>query len=278
MTTTPGTIGGPVLLVGCGKMGGALLGGWIASGLDPSDAVVVEPAEALARATRDDHGVMVVSHLNDVDDGFAPRIVVLAVKPQVMDDVVPPYGRFAGPDTVFLSIAAGRSISYLENCLGGGAAIVRSMPNTPAAVGRGIAVLCANRIADQVQAETCRTLLAAVGEAVVVDDESLLDAVTAVSGSGPAYVFLLIECLAEGGIEVGLPADLSRRLALATVAGAGALAAQSDEPPGTLRQNVTSPGGTTHAALGVLMADDGLQQLMTRAVAAATQRSLELAD
>ena len=195
-----------------------------------------------------------------------------------MDDVVPPYSCFAGPDTVFLSIAAGKSIGYLESRLGGGAAIVRSMPNTPAAVGRGIAVLCANQAADQAQAESCRTLLAAVGEAVVVDDESLLDAVTAVSGSGPAYVFLLIECLAEAGIEAGLPAELSRRLALATVAGAGALAAEADEPPETLRQNVTSPGGTTHAALGVLMADDGLQQLMTRAVAAATQRSLELAD
>jgi len=269
---------GPVLLVGCGKMGGTLLGGWIASGLKPTDVVVVEPGEALAQATRNDHGVAVVSKFDHVDPGFAPRIVVLAVKPQVMDDVVPPYGRFVGPNTVFLSIAAGKSISYLESRLGDGAAIVRSMPNTPAAVGRGIAVLCANRIADAAQAEACRTLLAAVGEAVVVDDESLLDAVTAVSGSGPAYVFLLIECLAEAGIEAGLPADLSRRLALATVAGAGALAAQSDEPPGTLRQNVTSPGGTTHAALGVLMADDGLQPLMTRAVAAATQRSLDLAD
>ena len=278
MTAPPGAMAGPILLVGCGKMGGALLGGWIASGLEPSDAVVVEPAEALAQAARDSHGVAVQGNLDDMDPGLAPRVVVLAVKPQVMDDVVPPYGRFAGPGTVFLSIAAGKSIAYLESRLGGSAAIVRSMPNTPAAVGRGIAVLCANQAADQAQVETCRTLLAAVGEAVVVDDESLLDAVTAVSGSGPAYVFLLIECLAEAGIEAGLPAELSHRLALATVAGAGALAAQADAPPGTLRQNVTSPGGTTHAALGVLMADDGLQQLMTRAVAAATQRSLELAD
>ncbi|MFP6745817.1 MAG: pyrroline-5-carboxylate reductase [Alphaproteobacteria bacterium] len=271
-------ISGPVLLVGCGKMGGALLGGWIASGLQPDDVAVVEPAEALAQSARDEHGVAVYGTLDDMAPGFAPQVVVLAVKPQVMDDVVPPYGRFAGPGTVFLSIAAGKSIAYLESRLGQNAAIVRSMPNTPAAVGRGIAVLCANQATDQTKAEACRTMLAAVGEAVVVDDESLLDAVTAVSGSGPAYVFLLIECLAQAGIEAGLPAELSQRLALATVAGSGALAAQADEPAAVLRQNVTSPGGTTHAALGVLMAEDGLQQLMTRAVAAATQRSVALAD
>ena len=275
-TTDP--ITGPILLVGCGKMGGALLGGWIAAGLSPSAVAVVEPGDDMARAARDAHGVSVAADIDDLDPGFDPRIVVLAVKPQAMDVVAPLYRRFAGPGTVFLSIAAGKSIADLAGHLGTDAAIVRAMPNTPAAIGRGISVLCPNPAADAAQLEACRALLAAVGEALTIDDEALMDAVTAVSGSGPAYVFLLVECLARGGVEAGLPAALAARLALITVAGAGALAAQSDETPATLRHNVTSPGGTTQAALEVLMADDGLAPLMVRAVDAATRRSRELAD
>ena len=269
---------GAILLVGCGKMGGALLGGWLAHGVSPDQVTVVEPAAEAAAAARGRHGVKAVSDSRELDSRFAPRVVVLAVKPQVMDRVAPAYRRFVAPDVVFLSIAAGKSIGYFARHLGDEAAIVRAMPNTPAAVGRGITVLCANPAVTEAQRETCRALLEAVGEAVWIDDESLLDAVTAVSGSGPAYVFLLIECLAQGGAEAGLPADLATRLARATVCGAGALADQAEEPAGTLRRNVTSPGGTTEAALEVLMGENGLQPLMTRAVAAAAKRSRELAD
>ena len=270
---------GPILLVGCGKMGGALLAGWIARDLAVADIAVVEPGEAAAAAARSAHGVTVVSEIGALAAEFAPRVVVLAVKPAVMDAVVPPYRRFVGPGTVFLSIAAGKTIGYLARQLEEPAAIVRAMPNMPAAVGRGISVLCANAEASAAQAGDCRALLAAVGETVVIDDESLLDAVTAVSGSGPAYVFLLIECLAAAGAEAGLPQALAARLARATVCGAGALAEQSpEEPAATLRRNVTSPGGTTEAALEVLMAGNGLEPLLTRAVAAATRRSRELAD
>jgi pyrroline-5-carboxylate reductase len=178
-----------------------------------------------------------------------------------MPDAVPFYRRLARPGTVFLSIAAGTTIGFFEGQLGREAAIVRSMPNTPAAIGRGISVLCAN---------------GAVGEVAWVEEEALLDPVTAVSGSGPAYVFLLVETLAQAGVEAGLPEDLAMRLARATVSGAGELVRRSEEAPATLRRHVTSPGGTTQAALEVLTADDGLQPLMTRAVAAAKRRSEEL--
>jgi pyrroline-5-carboxylate reductase len=179
---------------------------------------------------------------------------------------------------VFLSIAAGRTIAYFEQKLGGAAAVVRSMPNTPAAVGRGITVACANGHVTSGQRARCDELLAAVGEVAWVEDEALLDAVTAVSGGGPAYVFLLIECLAEAGAAEGLPPDLAMRLARVTVSGAGELARLSSEPAAVLRQNVTSPAGTTLEALKVLMAPDGLQSLFTKAIAAATRRSRELAS
>ena len=268
---------GPILLVGCGKMGGAMLGGWIASGVAADHIKAVEPVAGMAAASRAAHGIEVVADLAALDPAFTPRVVVIAIKPQVMDRAIPPYERFTGPDTVFLSIAAGKSIAYLRGRLGEHAAIVRAMPNTPAAIGRGISVMCPNQAVNADQRVTCRALLAAVGEVVAIEDESLLDAVTAVSGSGPAYVFLLIECLAAAAVDAGLPADLADQLALATVSGAGALAAQSPETPETLRRNVTSPNGTTQAALDVLMADDGLKPLLARAVAAAAERSRELA-
>jgi len=216
-----------------------------------------------------------------LDNAVAVRgasVIILAVKPQAMDAVAPAYVRFTGPNTVFLSIAAGKTIGYFQSRLGTKAAIVRAMPNTPAAVGRGITVAVANKRAGKAQRKRCDRLLAAVGEVAWIGDEALMDAVTAVSGSGPAYVFLLAECLAEAGRAAGLPVALSRRLARVTVAGAGELLHRSDDAPEILRKNVTSPGGTTAAALELLMAADGLQPLLTRAIAAAAKRSKELAS
>ncbi len=270
-------IGGSLLLVGCGKMGGALLDGWLAQGIAAGSVTLVEPQAALsARFTA--QGVGAVAETAALDPGLAPAVVVLAVKPQMMDAALPNYARLARPGTVFLSIAAGKTIGNFEAVLGAEAAIVRAMPNTPAAVGRGMTVLCANRGVSASQREVCGALLAAVGETAWVDDEALIDPVTAVSGGGPAYVFLLIECLAEAGAAAGLPEDLAMRLARVTVAGAGELVHRAEEPAATLRENVTSPGGTTLEALKVLMAPDGLQALMTRAIAEATRRSRELAS
>ena len=265
---------GPLLLVGCGKMGGAMVDGWQARGLTGAGVAIVEPSADPRFAALP--GVAVHAGPDGLAAGFRPGVVVLAVKPQSMDAVLPHYRRFAGPDTVFLSIAAGKTIAYFERALGD-AAIVRSMPNTPAAVGEGMTVAVANRAVSDRQRRACDALLAAVGDVAWVEDEGLIDAVTAVSGGGPAYVFLLIECLAEAGREAGLPADLAMRLARTTVAGSGALVRQSAEPAATLRRNVTSPNGTPQEALAVLMAGDGLQPLMTRAIAAATRRSRELA-
>lgn len=266
-----------ILLVGCGKMGGAMLRGWLARGVAASDVCVVEPFAAAADALRSELSVTVVADAADIGQDFSPDIVVFAVKPQGMDDIVPAYSGYAETGAAFLSIAAGRTIAYFESHLGEQAAIVRTMPNTPAAVGRGITAAVANPQVTAAQRAACETLLEAVGDVVWVDDEALIDPVTAVSGSGPAYVFLLIECLAHAGVAQGLPAEIAARLARATVAGSGELARQSDDAAGTLRQNVTSPGGTTAAALDVLMADDGLGALMDRAVEAATRRSRELA-
>lgn len=263
------------LLVGCGKMGGALLAGWLERDVDRAAVTVVEPYGT--EAIRDRFGVAAVADAAELGEDVAPEVVVFAVKPQGMDDIVPAYRRFVRPETVFLSIAAGRTIASFERHLGGDAAIVRSMPNTPAAVGRGITVACGNAAVAEAQKRHCHGLLEAVGEVAWVDEEGLLDAVTAVSGSGPAYVFLLIECMAQAGVAAGLGSELAERLARATVIGSGELARQSAESAAALRENVTSPGGTTAAALEVLMADDGLRPLMTRAVAAATARSRELA-
>lgn len=267
---------GRLLLIGCGKMGGAMLRGWLRRGIRADDVTVVEPNGA-ALADLIGQRVTLVGDAAQLPAGLAPAVVVLAVKPQMMDGAISTLTGFARPASVFLSIAAGRTIGYFEQNLGGAAAIVRSMPNTPAAIGRGITVACANRNVSAAQRAQCDDLLAAVGEVAWVEDEALLDAVTAVSGGGPAYVFLLIECLAEAGAAAGLPPELAMRLARATVCGAGELARLSAEPASALRQNVTSPGGTTLEALKILMAADGLQPLLTKAIAAATRRSRELA-
>ncbi len=270
-------IGGRLVLVGCGKMGAALLDGWLARGADPAEVTVVEPQAAFA-APFVARGAVHAPALGAMSPGSAPAVVVLAVKPQQMDAVLGEAAPLAGPATLFLSIAAGCTLGFFQARLGAAAAIVRAMPNTPAAVGRGMSVLCANQKVDAARRDLAGALMAAVGEVAWVEDEALLDPVTAVSGGGPAYVFLLIECLAKAGVEAGLPEDLSMRIARATVAGAGELVRQSDLPAGTLRENVTSPGGTTLEALKVLMAADGLQPLLTRAIAEATRRSRELAS
>jgi pyrroline-5-carboxylate reductase len=266
-----------LVLAGCGKMGGALLDGWLSRGMSADDVAVVEPGvesrEAAAR--RLGHGVH--AGPEELPADVKPGVVVFAVKPQVMDQVAPAYRRFVAPDAVFLSIAAGKTIAYFTERLGGEAAIVRAMPNTPAAVGRGITVACPNARAGAAHVRRCQELLEAVGEVLWTDDESQLDAVTAVSGSGPAYVFLLAECLAEAGAAAGLPVEMARRLARATVAGAGELLHRAPEEPEVLRRNVTSPGGTTAAALSILMAPDGLRPLLAKAVQAAARRSRELA-
>ncbi len=270
----------PVVLVGCGKMGGALLAGWRARGTAGADRsiMIVEPASTATESFRGKPGVTVVADAGELPSDLVPSVVVFAVKPQGMDQVVPAYRRFLSPSTVFLSIAAGRPIAFFERHLGRDAAVVRTMPNTPAAVGRGVSVACPNARVTEAQRVLCGTLLQAVGEVAWIDDEALLDAVTAVSGSGPAYVFLLVEALAEAGAAAGLPAELAMRLARITVAGSGELLHRAAEPAEQLRRNVTSPGGTTAAALEVLMAKrGGLTALMKRAVAAATKRSRELA-
>ncbi len=267
--------GRPLVLVGCGKMGSALLRGWIARGA-ASSFMVVEP-DGPPPGLAGEAGVSWHRSPDDLPEGVAPEAVVFAVKPQVVDDVLPFYRRWATPQTLFVSIVAGKTIAGMTRHLGP-AALIRTMPNTPAAIGRGITVACANERVTAAQRRLCDRLLAAVGDIAWVEDEALLDAVTAVSGSGPAYVFLLIEALAEAAEAAGLPPDLALRLARGTVAGSGELARQSDESPAQLRQNVTSPGGTTRAALDVLMAPDGLAPLIRRAVAAAARRSRELAS
>ena len=265
---------GPLLLVGCGKMGGAMLAGWLGRGLDPAEAHVVEPN----KAALGEFAGQVRHHVDfsSLPAALTPRVVVLAVKPQMMASALPGCRRFVGPKTLFLSIAAGKTIAYFERELGAGP-LVRAMPNTPAAIARGISVAVANPAVTADQKEQADLLLKAVGEVAWVEQESLIDPVTALSGGGPAYVFLLMEYLAEAGAASGLPLELARRLARVTVSGAGELARQSSESVEQLRQNVTSPAGTTLEALKVLMAEDGLKPLLTKAIAAATRRSRELA-
>ena len=263
-----------ILLVGCGKMGGALLQGWRRDpALGPFVAVEPGGVRDLAGAT----DVRVVPDAAAIPAGFAPDVVVLATKPQVMDAAVPPYARFAS-SALFVSVAAGKTVSYLRGHLGADAAIVRAMPNTPAAVGRGITGCFAGPGVSEAGRALTTRLLSGVGTVEWVDAEALIDAVTAVSGSGPAYVFLLAEAMAAAGAKAGLPADLAMRLARATVSGAGELLHLAPESAEQLRKNVTSPQGTTAAALEILMAADGFGPLLEKAVAAAAKRARELAS
>lgn len=269
---TVSDIRGDILLVGAGKMGGALLDGWLALGLDPRKVAVFEPQPSPDIAAQAIGGL----RLNPDPATLRPAAIVVAVKPQAAPAVVPALAAVAA-DAVVISIMAGRTLAFLASMLGERTAAVRAMPNTPAAIGRGMTVAVANARATAQQRDLAHRLLAATGLVEWVEEEALLDAVTAVSGSGPAYVFLLAECLAQAGVAAGLPAALAARLARETVAGAGELLHRSPLDPATLRQNVTSPGGTTAAALAVLMGADGLAALLEKAVAAATQRSRELA-
>jgi pyrroline-5-carboxylate reductase len=265
-------ITGTILLAGAGKMGGAMLTGWLSGGLDPHRVAVIEPHMAPEISALAAKGVA----LNpDVKTLGAVETLVVAVKPQMFREAGAKLKPFVSDETSVVSIMAGTTIASLQEVCGG--AVVRAMPNTPAAIGRGITVAVAANDVSAAQRAVADALLRATGAVEWVEDEGLMDAVTAVSGSGPAYVFLLAEELARAGVEAGLPESLATKLARETVAGSGELLNQSELPSSTLRQNVTSPGGTTAAALSVLMGEPGLRDLMIRAIAAATQRSKELA-
>jgi pyrroline-5-carboxylate reductase len=259
-----------IVLAGAGKMGGAMLTGWLAQGLDPRRVVVIEPAPS------EEIGALAAKGIRlNPKQMIAADTLVIALKPQTFRETGGVLKAFVGANTLAVSIMAGTTIASLQQVCGD--MVVRAMPNTPAAIGRGITVAVAAPKVSAAQRTTADALLRATGSVEWVADEGLMDAVTAVSGSGPAYVFLLAEELARAGIAAGLPEALATRLARETVAGSGELLHRSELAAATLRQNVTSPGGTTAAALDVLMSADGMQQLMTRAIAAATARSKELA-
>lgn len=270
------TLQGPLLLAGVGKMGGAVLSGLLARGLKPERILVQDPApSAEMAALLAKHGIRCAPAIDAL--GEPPSIILLAVKPQMMDEALAPLAKHAGPDTLVLSIAAGRSLQSIEAQLPERTPVIRAMPNTPAAIGRGITVAAPNLHVSPAQRKLAHELLSSLGKVLWVEDESLLDPVTAVSGSGPAYVFLLVECLAEAGQAAGLDAELAEELARATVTGSAALLDQTDLHVSKLREQVTSPGGTTAAALAILNGPEGLRPLLKAAVAEATKRGRELA-
>jgi pyrroline-5-carboxylate reductase len=262
------------LLVGCGNMGRAMLRGWLdGKAIHPADIHVVEPNDQL-RTEAEALGVVVHSGPETLDPDAIPSLIILAVKPQMMSVVVPQYRNLVGNGSAILSIAAGTTIATFEALLGATAPIIRCMPNTPAAIGMGMMAYVTNgHVSSEIEQLAC-TLLAANGAVAKLDEEEQIDAVTAISGSGPAYVFHMIEALTDAGTALGLPAETAVLLARQTVRGAGALAAASDVPASTLRQQVTSPNGTTAAGLAVLMQE--LPDLMTRTAEAAHRRSVEL--
>lgn len=263
---------GGLVLLGCGKMGSAMLQGWLAEGVEARNVYVLDPHPSDWVQGVQADGL----HLNsDLPD--SPAICLIAVKPQMMGDALPRLQALGGGKTVFLSVAAGTSIATFEAVLGADSPIVRAMPNTPAAVGRGITAVIGNVNATEADLEMAETLLSAVGQTVRLENEAQIDAVTGVSGSGPAYVFHLIEALAAAGEAEGLPADMAMKLAKATVGGAGQLAEDAEESPTQLRVNVTSPGGTTAEALKVLMdAESGFVPLLKKAVKASADKGREL--
>ncbi len=268
---------GTLLLVGAGKMGSALLDGFLRHGVSPDQVVVQDPSP-----TDDVKHRLEKRGVTLADDAAKnlkepPSLVLLAVKPQLLEGILPGLASCIGPSTLTISVAAGQPLSVLADGLGASQAIIRAMPNTPASIGQGMTVCVANANVTNVQREHVTRLLSGVGAVAWIDDEAQMDAVTAVSGSGPAYVFLLAEALVEAGVAAGLAPDLAQQLARATVSGAGQLLGQSEHTPGALRHQVTSPGGTTAAALEVLMDEDALTDLLTRAVAAARKRSQDLA-
>ena len=265
-----------IMLIGCGKMGSAMLRGWLDDDNLDAEFAIVEPVHDHLDWTESHSNVALYSSLADAaNSGRTASMIVLAVKPQLMEDAIAGLAPIADSNTAFLSIAAGIPTAWFAERLGSDAIILRSMPNTPAAIGKGVTVLFAGAAPDHV-ANLATQLLSTIGSVVLLEDEALMDAVTALSGSGPAYVFLLAEVMTQAGEKAGLPAELAKQLAEATVAGAGALIEASDESPSQLRVNVTSKGGTTAAALDVLMAQNGMGDLLDRAVIAARDRSIEL--
>jgi pyrroline-5-carboxylate reductase len=266
---------GTLVLVGAGKMGGAMLEGWLKAGADPQKIVALDPGppvEVLALLSK--HGIRHNPAVQSINNA---EVVLVAVKPQVMDEVLAPLGGLAASKPLVLSVVAGKTIAKLAAHFGADASIIRTMPNTPAAIGRGITAMVGNPYVSAEQLALAEQLLSTIGEVVRVDTEEQIDWVTGVSGSGPAYVFWMTECLAAAGEKLGLSPKLAAQLARATVSGSGELMRQSGIDAATLRQNVTSPKGTTYEALQILMADDGLKPLMEKAVAAAARRSKELA-
>ncbi|MFW2544350.1 pyrroline-5-carboxylate reductase [Primorskyibacter sp. 2E107] len=260
-----------LVLLGCGKMGSAMLAGWLARGLPATSVWVLDPHPSDWVITQ---GVHVNAGVPD-----APAVVLLAVKPQMMGDALPTLAALGNGETLFVSVAAGTTLATLEAALGAQTPIVRAMPNTPAAVGQGITAIVGNPHTSAAQLDLTEHLLTAIGAVVRLEGEQQMDAVTGLSGSGPAYVFHMIECMAKAGEAQGLAPALAMQLAKATVAGAGALAMQAEETPSQLRVNVTSPNGTTQAGLEVLMHEDsGLPPLLRKTVAAAAHRSRELAN
>ena len=274
-STLPSLLDGQkLLLVGCGKMGSALLQGWLNAGLQAAQFYVQEPNPDAALA---DLGV----HLNVVTEALqeaAPSVIILAIKPQLAVDVLPSIALLAAPETLVISLMAGVSINTMSDLLGGEAAFVRTMPNTPAAIGAGMTALYASSGTQEDQKAAAEALLAAVGQTVWLDTEKALDAVTAISGSGPAYLFHMVEALAAAGVNLGLQQDMAAQLAMQTIIGSASMLREDEADPRQLRVNVTSPGGTTEAALDVLMGDTGgLVDLMRRATQAAATRASELA-
>ncbi|MBF9032233.1 pyrroline-5-carboxylate reductase [Rhodobacterales bacterium HKCCE3408] len=258
-----------LVILGCGKMGSAMLAGWLARGLSPDAVTVLEPHPSdWLKST----GVRIGGELPE-----APGALVVAVKPQVMDAALPSAASLGGGGTLVVSVAAGTTLDRLGASFGPATPIVRAMPNTPAAIGRGISAIIGNDAVDAGHLDLAEALLSAVGQVVRLETEDQIDAVTGLSGSGPAYVFHMIEAMTAAGVAEGLPADMATELAVATVAGAGALALESGETAEQLRINVTSPNGTTQAGLEVLMDEgSGLKPLIARTVAAAAARSREL--
>ncbi|MCC3861008.1 pyrroline-5-carboxylate reductase [Pseudemcibacter aquimaris] len=266
----------PLVLIGCGKMGGSMLAGWLKEGLSPDAVQIVDPFLDPVRKSFPELG-----NLHEAVDGLGqslkPSFVIMAVKPQMMNDALAALKEHDLSSAVVMSVAAGKTIHYFEDHLGLDQAIVRAMPNTPAAIGKGITVCVANGPVSDAAKNICSTLLETVGDVEWIDDEALMDAVTALSGSGPAYVFYMAEAMAAAGEAIGLSPELSQKLARQTVAGAGGLLEESDETASKLRENVTSPGGTTAAALDVLMSEEGIARIIRRAMQEAKNRSKELA-
>ncbi len=269
-------LSGKLILLGAGKMGGAMMEGWLAAGIVPSQLVIFDPAPAKEILTLiKNHGLL---HNCDVNSLSNVEVILAAVKPQIMDAALLSVLPLKNQKPLILSIAAGKTIKSFEKFFGADASVIRTIPNTPAAVGRGITAMAANSNVTAGQSRLAKILLASIGEVVTVNDEDQIDAVTGLSGSGPAYVFYMTECLAKAGEAQGLNSELAMQLARATVEGAGELMRATGTDAAILRENVTSPNGTTHAGLQILMADDGLEPLLEKTVEAATRRSRELAS